>query len=129
MIGRDRNWQGSLKAMPMTAWETILGQRHGGNGREFEKTLQERRIESESAVITGSEARAVTSIKKQLLDVVSSLPDDCTMDDFRCRLYVRQCIDEGVRAIDEGRVYTHDEMREIVKSWRKSSGPSQPATT
>ena len=71
----------------------------------------------------------MTSIKAQLLEVVSSLPDDCTMDDFRYRLYVRQCIDEGVQAIDDGRVYTQEEMREMVKSWRKSFGPSPPATT
>jgi len=69
------------------------------------------------------------NLKRQLLDVISTLPDDCTMDDFRYRLYVRQCIDEGMQAIEVGRVYSHDEMREMVKSWRKSSGPSQPATT
>jgi hypothetical protein len=71
----------------------------------------------------------MSRVKRQLLDVVASLPDDCTMEDFRYRLYVRQCIDEGMQAIEDGRVYSQDEMREMVKSWRKSSGPSRPATT
>ena len=48
------------------------------------------------------------------------------MEDFRYRLYVRQKIDEGMQAIEEGRVYSIEEAREIVKSWRKSSGRSQP---
>jgi len=68
----------------------------------------------------------MSSLKQQLVDVVSSLPDDCTMDEFRYRLYVRQKIDEGIRAIDEGRVHTTEEAKEIVKSWRKSYGQSPP---
>lgn len=68
----------------------------------------------------------MSTIKQQLLDVVSSLPDDCTLDDFRYRLYVRQKAEEGMRAIDEGRAHTHEEVVEIVKSWRKSSGPTRP---
>ncbi len=71
----------------------------------------------------------MSRVKRQLLNVISSLPDDCTMEDCRYRLYVRQCIDEGMQAIEEGRVYSQDEMREMVKSWRTSSGPSLPATT
>lgn len=63
-------------------------------------------------------------IKRQLLEVISSLSDDCTMEDFRYRLYVRQCIDEGMQALEEGRVYSHDEMREMVQSWRNSFGQS-----
>jgi predicted transcriptional regulator len=64
---------------------------------------------------------AMSSIKRQLLDVVSSLSDDCTMDDFRYRLYVRQCIDAGMQDLEAGRVYSQEEMRELVKSWRKAS--------
>ena len=71
----------------------------------------------------------MSNVKRQLLDVIASLSDDCTMEDFRYRLYVRQCIDEGIQAIEEGRVYSQDEMREMVKSWRKSSGQNLPATT
>ena len=67
----------------------------------------------------------MSSLKQQLEDVVSSLPDDCTMEEFRYRLYVRQAIDDGIRAIDEGRVHSVEEAREIVKSWRASSGQTQ----
>jgi hypothetical protein len=68
----------------------------------------------------------MSSLKQQLLDVVSALPEDCTMEEFRYRLYVRQSIEKSVRAIDGGRGYTTEEAREIVKSWRRSSGKTQP---
>ena len=64
----------------------------------------------------------MANLKQQLLDVVAGLPDDCTMDDFRYRLYVRQRIEEGIGDIEAGRVYSHEEAVEMVKSWRKSSG-------
>ena len=68
----------------------------------------------------------MSSFKQQLLDVVNSLPDDCTEEDFRYRLYVRQRIEEGMADIEQGRTHTHEEMVEMVKSWRKSSGPNPP---
>jgi hypothetical protein len=63
----------------------------------------------------------MSTVKQQLLEVVTSLPDDCTLEDFRYRLYMRQKAEEGPREIEEGRVHTHDQAVEIVKSWRKSS--------
>src|SRR5690242_16098279 len=78
---------------------------------------------------TGSAAdgdMVMASVKQQLQEVVAALPDDCTMDDFRWYLYLRQKMEASQRAIDEGRVHTHEEVVEIVKSWRKSYGPTQP---
>ena len=66
------------------------------------------------------------ALKQQLMEVVASLPDDCTMDEFRHRLSMREKMAEAMRAIEEGRVHSHEETVEIVKSWRKLSGPTQP---
>ena len=68
----------------------------------------------------------MSSVKQQLQEVVSTLPEDCTMDEFRYRLYVRLKIEEGIQAVDEGRVYSHEQAVELVKTWRKSSGPVLP---
>ena len=68
----------------------------------------------------------MSSVKQQLQEIVASLPDDCTMEDFRWSLYLRQKMEASQRAIDEGRVHSHEDVVEIVKSWRKSSGPIQP---
>ena len=71
----------------------------------------------------------MSSFKQQLLDVINSLPDDCTEEDFRYRLYVRQRIEEGLADIEAGRTRTHEEVVEMVKSWRKSSGLIPPSAT
>jgi hypothetical protein len=68
----------------------------------------------------------MSTVKERLMEVVASLPDNCTMEDFRQRLYLREKMAEAMQAIDDGRVRSHEEAVEIVKSWRKSSGPNQP---
>jgi hypothetical protein len=68
----------------------------------------------------------MSSVKQQLADVVAALPDDCTLDDFRYHLYLRQKMEASLRDIDEGRVHRPEEAAEIIKSWRKSSGPNRP---
>ena len=68
----------------------------------------------------------MSSYKQQLLDVVNSLPDDCTEEDFRYRLYLRKKMEASQLDIEEGRVHTPEETAEIIKSWRKSSGPTRP---
>jgi hypothetical protein len=65
------------------------------------------------------------TLKQQLMVVVASLPADCTMDYFRYRLILREKMADATQAIAEGRVHSHEEAVEIVKSWRRSSGPTQ----
>jgi hypothetical protein len=52
--------------------------------------------------------------------ILDSLPDDCTLDDIRYRLYLRQKLERADQAIDEGRIHSFEEAREIVKSWQNS---------
>ena len=74
----------------------------------------------------GVAERSMASYKQQLLEVVNSLPDDCTEEDFRYRLYLRKKMEASLRDIEAGRVHTPEEASEIIKSWRKSSGPTRP---
>lgn len=64
----------------------------------------------------------VVTLKAQVLEVVSSLPDDCTMDDIRYHLYLRRRMEEGLDAIEAGEGLTTDQVRERVKQWRKLFG-------
>jgi len=68
----------------------------------------------------------MTTLKCQILEVANSLPDDCTLDDFRFRLYLQLKAQEGLQAIEAGETYNREEVAELIKSWRKSSGPDQP---
>lgn len=64
--------------------------------------------------------------KQVVLEVIESLPDDCTLDDISYRLYLRRKLERSAKNIEEGRVYSTEEAREIVKSWFTSSGPTKP---
>jgi len=51
--------------------------------------------------------------KEKAIDAVSHLPVDATWQDIMYCLYVRQKIDEGIMAANEGRVISHDEVRKL----------------
>ncbi|HJW85711.1 MAG TPA: hypothetical protein VJ440_03675 [Candidatus Brocadiaceae bacterium] len=59
------------------------------------------------------------------MKVIKSLPDDCTIEDIQYRLYVLEKVEQGIRAIDEGRVVPHEEVEKRVRKWLKSFGQNQ----
>ncbi len=60
--------------------------------------------------------------KSEALELIQKLPDDVTTDAIMEELYFKQQIDKGLRDVAEGRVITHQELKERVARWRKSSG-------
>ena len=52
-----------------------------------------------------------TSVKNEAKRLVENLPDTASWDDLMYEVYVRQKIEEGIKAADEGRVLTHEEVR------------------
>ena len=57
------------------------------------------------------------SVKRKVLELVSSLPDDCSLEDIQYHLYVRQKIAKGLQAAAEGRVATHAEVKKRLGKW------------
>lgn len=55
--------------------------------------------------------RSVTSVKEAARSVINSLPDDATWDDLTYRLCVRQKIEAGLKAADEVRTVSHEEIK------------------
>ncbi|MBA2492462.1 MAG: hypothetical protein H0V34_12465 [Gammaproteobacteria bacterium] len=53
-----------------------------------------------------------TTVKEAARKLVEELPDEATWDDLMYEIYVLQKIEEGVRAADEGRVLSHEEVRQ-----------------
>ena len=70
-----------------------------------------------------SDMQTAKQMARELLD---SLPDDCTLDDISYRLHLRHKLERSDKAIEEGRVHSYEEAKEIVESWFTSSGPTQP---
>ena len=51
--------------------------------------------------------------KEQAIDLISRLPVEATWEDISYYLYVRRKIEEGIKAANEGRVISHDEVRKL----------------
>lgn len=64
-------------------------------------------------------------IKEQVINLIKSLPDDCTLEEIQYHLYVREKVEQGIRAIEEGRVVSQEEAEQKVKEWVMSSGQNR----
>lgn len=49
--------------------------------------------------------------KKQALQMIKNLPEKATWDDIMYEIYVRKKIEAGVKAADEGRVVSHEDIK------------------
>jgi predicted transcriptional regulator len=52
----------------------------------------------------------MSSVKEQVIELVNTLPDECTWDDVMYQIYVRQKIEAGLKDADEGRLVPHEEV-------------------
>jgi len=68
------------------------------------------------AVITKSKA---LSPKKKISKLLKELPDDITYEDVQYHLYVLQKIERGLKDIESGNVYTHEEAKKKLGKWLK----------
>jgi len=64
----------------------------------------------------------MTMQKSDVIKFIEKLPDDVSVDEIMSELYFRQQVEEGLRIAEEGRVYSHEQVKDMVREWRKSSG-------
>ena len=60
--------------------------------------------------------------KKEVIQFIEKLPNDYSLDDIMAELYFKQQVEQGLRDAEEGRVYSHEQIKSMVLEWRKSSG-------
>lgn len=51
------------------------------------------------------------SVKEMARELIEHLPDTVTFDDLMYEFYVRQKIETGLKAVNEGRTISHDEAK------------------
>ncbi len=56
--------------------------------------------------------------KREVLAMISELPEEATAEDILYALYVRTSIEEGLRDVDEGRTLSLEEARTELRRWR-----------
>jgi len=59
------------------------------------------------------------TLKEELISLIKKLPDNLTLDDVMYHLYVRQKILRGLEASNQGKIYTHEQVKEQAQKWLK----------
>ena len=59
------------------------------------------------------------TVKQTAIEAIKNLPDEASFDDIMERLYFIQKIEAGLKDIEEGRVYSHDEVKKRLARWLK----------
>lgn len=57
------------------------------------------------------------SAKDHAIEAIQQLPDDVSYEDIMERLLFMQKVDLGLQDIQEGRVSSHEEVRERLAKW------------
>ena len=57
------------------------------------------------------------SLKQDVLDAISSLPENTEIDDIMYRLYVIDKIRSGQEAIKNGKKFTVEELKKEFETW------------
>jgi predicted transcriptional regulator len=55
--------------------------------------------------------------KDEVRNLLENLPDDSTIEDIQYHLYVRQKVQRGLQAAEEGRTITHEEAARRMSRW------------
>ncbi|MBI3583450.1 MAG: hypothetical protein HY096_05800 [Nitrospinae bacterium] len=58
--------------------------------------------------------------KQEVSNLLNRLPDDCSLEDIQYHLYVIQKIERGLKDVEEGRIYTQEEVEKMMAKWTKS---------
>jgi len=56
-------------------------------------------------------------IKEEVSSLLTRLPDDCSLEDVQYHLYVLQKIERGLKDVEEGRIYTQEEVEKRMAKW------------
>ena len=57
--------------------------------------------------------------KQTMLDAISQLPDDATVEDAMERLYILEGIERGIAQVEAGQFLTNDEAKKHLSTWLK----------
>jgi predicted transcriptional regulator len=62
--------------------------------------------------------RGAMTAKQVTMQVLEQLPDDCSLQEVRYRLYVCDKITRGLEEAERGETLTHEEFKRSLAEWR-----------
>ena len=60
--------------------------------------------------------------KQEAIELIERMPDVVTTSDILDELYFKEQVEKGLKDVLEGRIISHDELKERHAKWRKSAG-------
>jgi predicted transcriptional regulator len=58
----------------------------------------------------------MSTAKDEAIKTISRLPEEASWDEIMYEIHVKRKIEEGIKAADEGRTVSHEEVKELFKS-------------
>jgi predicted transcriptional regulator len=55
----------------------------------------------------------MSTAKDEAIKTISRLPEEVSWDEIMYKIYVRRKIEEGLKAAEEGRTVSHEEVKEL----------------
>ena len=55
--------------------------------------------------------------KQEVMELLKDLPDTSTLEEIQYHLYVRQKVQRGIQDVEEGRIYTQEEVEKRMAKW------------
>ena len=55
--------------------------------------------------------------KQEVMELLKDLPDTSTLEEIQYHLYVRQKVQRGIQDVEEGRIYTQEEVEKRMGKW------------
>jgi len=55
--------------------------------------------------------------KQEVMELLKVLPDTSTLEEIQYYLYVHQKVQRGIQDVEEGRVYTQEEVEKRMAKW------------
>ncbi len=59
----------------------------------------------------------MSGVKKEVIKMIQSLPDEVTIDDIMEELYFKLQVDAGLKELDEGKGIPHEEVEKRMSKW------------
>ena len=57
----------------------------------------------------------MSTAKDEAIKIISKLPEEASWDEIMYKIYVTRKIEEGLKAADEGRTTSHDDVKEMFE--------------
>ena len=61
----------------------------------------------------------MSTAKDEAIKAISRLPEEASWDEIMYKIYVKRKIEEGLKAADEGRTVSHEEVKEMFQASMK----------